>query len=295
MSDRRDNGPLRLPPEREVSPQLRARVLHEAMHGARKPSRRAARIGPIVAGLAAAAVVAGVVVTFNQGGDGGPPATRQGTSHRQVGEHDAVDTVVKAVPDRVIGELRRRCSRASGVEVERRISAVRLRSPLGRIDAVVFNDKQGDQTRAFCTPFGVVTTVPPENVVTAGTPVKLVANSRVQGLLPTRRDREGYQAYYDGAWFATSPGVAQIEARLVVDGEPQTWHSAERLHGFVFAAAWGALTDSQTMGEVTVEYRAISVDGTLMPMPPDVASSTVTPAAAGELSDRRDSYPSIER
>jgi hypothetical protein len=173
------------------------------------------------------------------------------------------------------------------------MTTVFVRSPLGRIDAVAFADTSEPKTRIFCTPFGVVTSVPPANIVTAQTPVKVVAGSRVQGTLPTRNDREGYRAYYDGAWFATSRGVASIEARLVVDGQAQKWHQAERVYGFVFASVWAPLTDEQASAEVTVEYRAISVDGTLMPMPKAVASSTVIPAGTARLSERADAFPKL--
>jgi hypothetical protein len=292
MSDRRDNEPLWLPPERDVTPQLRARVLHEALREDRKPARRPTGVGPILAGLAAAAVVVGVVVTFNHDQGDGTPATQQ-PSRQLVGEHDVVDTVVRAVSDRKIADLQQRCSQAAGIEAERRIASVRLRSPLGRIDAVVFGDRQAPRTRVFCSPFGVVTSVPPANIVSAGTPVKVVTGSRVQGLLPTRNDHEGLTAFYDGGWFATSPGVAQIEARLVIDGEAQVWHSAERVHGFVFATTWAALADDQLAQDITVEFRAISVDGTLLPMPTDVASSTVTPSLTEELAAHRDDFPAL--
>jgi hypothetical protein len=295
MTDRRDNGPLQLPPERDVTPQLRARVLNEAMRGDRKPSRPPSRVGPILAGLAAAAVVVGIVHSFssNGDGDGDTPATRQDTAGAPVEPHEAVEIVASAVPDDKIRPIQDRCNEATNVDARFRMSTNRLRSPLGRIDAGAYADKgSAAHTQIFCTPFAVLTSSPTDNLVTSSTPVKLIAGSRVQGLLPRLKDPE-QQAYYDGAWFAVAQNVKQIEVRLVVDDEPRKWHSATCIQAYVFAATWVPLTADQLNTEIEVEYRAISVDDTLMPMPESVASSTVTPADAPPLNDHPTVFPRI--
>ena len=295
MSDRRDNGPLRLPPERDVTPQLRARVLHEAMRGERKPSRPPTRIGPLLAGLAAAAVVVGIVYTVSGGGEGDTPATRHDSTGQQVPAHDVVETVVKTILGGKIQPIKDRCKAAAGVDADYRMTTERLRSPLGHIDVGAYADSvSAMHTQIFCTPFGVVTSLPDENIVTAQQPVSLIAGSRVQGLLPARNDSRRRSVYYDGAWFAVTHGIKQIEVRLIVDGEEQPWHAATRTHAFVFAATWAPLTIDQLAG-VTVEYRAISVDDTVAPMPEAIASSTLTAAAARQLNDRRDVFPPLER
>jgi hypothetical protein len=293
MSDRRDNGPLELPPERDVTPQLRARVLNEAMRADRKPSRPPSRVGPILAGLAAAAVVVGIVYSFSTNGDGDTPATRQDTPGEPVAMHEAVETVVMEVPDAKIAPIQDLCKEATNVDARFRMATDRLRSPLGRIDAGAYADKgSAAHTQIFCTPFAVLTSTPAENLVTSLTPVKLIAGSRVQGLLP-RLKHPDQQAYYDGAWFAVAQNVKQIEVRLVVDGQPRKWHSATAHQAFVFAASWLPLTDGQVNSEIDVEYRAISVDDTLMPMPESIASSTVTPADTPPLNDRRTVFPPL--
>jgi hypothetical protein len=289
MSDRRDSGPLRLPPEREVSPQLRARVLHQAMREDRKPARPPTRVGPVLAGLAAAAVVFGVVYAFSRGGDGQTPATNQNRTGQTVGAHDVIETVVRAVPNGKIGPVEDRCSAATDVEADFRMTTELLRSPLGRVDVGAYALSK-HHTQIFCTPFAVVTSVPKANIVTAQEPVRLVAGSRVQGLLPMLNHPDR-RSYYDGAWFAVTHAVKQIEVRLVVNGEPLPWHAAVRTHAYLFAATWAPLT--QLAGDVTVEYRAVSVDNVLMPMPAGLASSTVTPADTAPLNDQREVFPKL--
>jgi hypothetical protein len=298
MSDRHDNGPLRLPPEREVSPKLRARVLHEAMREERKPVRPPTRIGPVFAGLAAAAVVVGVVYVVSQNGDDGhTPATHQDTTGQPVAPHDFVETVGDAVPKDKAADVQGRCNAATGIEAGYRMTTEKLLSPLGRVNVGAYAVKGSKKhTQIFCTPFAVITSLPDDNIVTAQTPVKLIAGSRVQGLLPTRNetaDNSGLSVYYDGAWFAVTSGVQQLEVRLVVDGEAQPWHAAKRLHAYLFAATWAQLSDDQMAGDVTVQYRAISVDGTLMPMPEGITSSTVTPAETQHLNDSRGVFPRL--
>jgi hypothetical protein len=167
----------------------------------------------------------------------------------------------------------------------------RLKTPLGRVDVGGYAFSK-HHTQIFCTPFAVLTSVPKDNIVTAQQPVKVVAGSRVQGLLPTRADPDR-RSYYDGAWFAVTHGVKQIEVRLVVDGEALPWHAAVRTHAYLFAATWAPLSEGQLSSDVTVEYRAISVDDVLMRMPAGIQSSTVTPADTPELHDRPDAFPRI--
>jgi hypothetical protein len=295
MSDRRDDGPLRLPPEREVTPQLRARVLHQAMREDARPTRTRSRIGPALAGLAAAAVVVGVVYSLSQqgGGDGQTPATGGGYVGQPVGAHATVATLVGAVPDDQVAGIQRRCKQAADVHANYRMTTDRLRGPIGRFAVGAYADKASSlHTQIFCTPFAVLTSLPADNIVTTQNPVGLIGGSRVQGLLPSRNPSEGGSSYYDGAWFAVTKGVKAVEARLVIDGKAQTWHATERTHAYLFASTWAALAADQLSGEITVEYRAISVDDTLMPMPDALTSSTVTPAETRHLSDRRDAFPS---
>jgi hypothetical protein len=296
MSDRRDDGPLRLSPEREVTPQLRARVLHQAMREDRTPERRPKRVGPVLAGLAAAAIVVGVVYAVGQsdarpGSGDDNVAGNDITPGSQVTQHDVVETVRRPVGDAGAPDVRRECRQATGVHAAFRMSTQILRSPLGQIEAGAYADKASpDHTQIFCTPFAQILSRRDDNLVTSQSPVALVANSRVQGTLPTRNDSDRL-AYYDGAWVSVTTSVAAVEVRLVIDGVPQTWHAAKRYHAFMFAATWAPLTEDQASHDVTVEYRAISVDGTVLPMPSDLQSSTVVPAQTAPLNDRRTILP----
>jgi hypothetical protein len=295
MSDRRPDAELRPPPNRDVAPQLRARVLNEATRGDRRPSRPPSRFGPIVAGLAAAAVVVGIVYSLSREGEGRTPATNDSPTGQLVGLHDSFETVVKVIPTDKIKPIQQRCKEAASVDAGRRMTTLRLHSPIGRIEAGAYADSDSaEHTQIFCTPFAVAMSLPPLNLVTAQTPVKLVAGTRVQGLLPMRGD-SAREAYYDGAWFATAAGVEKIEARIVIDGEEQTWHAATGVNAYVFASTWAPLRKAQETAEVTVQYRAISDDGTLMPMPRSVESSSVRPADTPRLSDRPDVFPPIEQ
>jgi hypothetical protein len=162
-----------------------------------------------------------------------------------------------------------------------------LRSPVGHVEAGAYAVKASpDRAQIFCTPFAQITSRRDDNMVTAQSPVAFVANSRVQGTLPTR-NRSDRLAYYDGAWMSVTSSVDAVEVRLVIDGDPQTWHAAKRYHAFIFAATWAPLTPDQASSEVTVEYRAISVDGVVLPMPSDLQSSTVVPAQTPALNDRQ--------
>jgi hypothetical protein len=294
MSDRRDNGPLRLPPEREVTPQLRARVLHQAMREDRRPERKPTRIAPVLAGLTAAAVVVGVVYAVSQdGGAGSKNGTNNGAVGQPVAAHDVVQTVVRTVPDDKVAPIKDRCGEATGVDAKYRMTTELLRSPIGRIDAGAYSAKNATPpTRIFCTPFASIAVLPGK-IVTAQEPVRLIEGSRVQGLLP--RHNPDKRAYFDGAWFAVLSGVKAIEARLVVDGVPQTWHQAESTHAYVFASAWAPLTDGQLADglDVTVEYRAISADDTLMAFPAPIASTSVRPADSPQLPAQRDVFPPV--
>lgn len=298
MSDRRDSGPLRLPPEREVTPQLRARVLHQAMQEDRKPERRPTRIVPAIAGLAAAAVVVGVVYTVSQdgGGDeGGSNAANTGLIGQPVATHDVVETVLNTVPDAKVQPIKMQCQEATGVVAKYRMTTQLLRSPVGRIHAGGYGQQKSTHpTRIFCTPFATVV-AGPSAIVTAQEPVRVIAGSRVQGLLPTRNETDNDSAYYDGAWFAVTSSVKAIEVRLIIDGEPQIWHQALSSHAYVFASTWAQLTQDQLDSgvEVTVEYRAISTDDTLMPIPAAIKSTTVTPADTPELNSQRDVFPPL--
>jgi hypothetical protein len=296
MSDRRDDGPLRLPAEREVPPQLRARVLHQAVRDDHQPARRPTRIGPVLAGLAAAAVVVGVVYAVGQSADRGGSgkddiAGNDITPGSQVTPHDVVETVVRVPGDQAIGGVQRECRQATGVDASLRMATQILRSPLGRIESGAYAlTASADHTQIFCTPFAQITSRRDDNMVTAQSPVAFVANSRVQGTLPTRNDAQRV-AYYDGAWVSVTSSVQSVEVRLVVDGVPQTWHAAKRYHGFMFAATWEPLTEDQASSAVTVEYRAISVDDRVLPMPSDLRSSTVVPDQTPALNDRQTILP----
>jgi hypothetical protein len=296
MSDHRDDSPLRLPPEREVAPQLRARVLHQAMREDRKPERTPNRVGPVLAGLAAAAIVVGVVYAVGQSDDGRGSgndnvAGNDITPGTQVTQHDVVKTVVKVPGDAAVGDVQRECQEATGIPGSLRMATQILRSPLGRIESGAYALKSSaDHIQIFCTPFAQITSRRDDNMVTVSTPVAFVANSRVQGTLATRNESDRL-AYYDGAWLSVTSSVEAVEVRLVVDGVPQTWHAAKRHHAFIFAATWAPLTEDQAKSEVTVEYRAISVDGRVLPMPSELQSSTVVPSQTAPLNDRRTILP----
>jgi hypothetical protein len=279
-----DNDPLRLPPEREVSPQLRARVLHNALKTTEAPAttRRLTRWVPYVAGLAAAAVVITVVTALQHGDSGEVPPVGGGEHRQMVGEHDAAAVTIHARKGVITRRARFWCQGLTGLDnAGHSLTTELLRSPVGpmTVGAIV---NYPSQREGFCTPFGSSTSERNANMVSLQQPIVEVPGSRVQGLLPPRRDDSDRQVYYEGTWFAVAPGVGQIEARLVVGGEEGVWRATEAIHAFVYASTWKSLTPDQADSEVTVEYRAISADGELIPVP-GLSSSRVIPAQQHHL------------
>jgi hypothetical protein len=288
MSERRDNGPLRVPPERDVPPELRARVLHQALREDAPVAGRRTRIAPVLAGLTTAAVVVGIVYGVAQNDSEPPPITGSGGEHTGAPEpvHKSVQTVVGELSEQKKTQAMHECGDVLGVDTGFRMTTMVLKSPVGQIVVSGSADQDSaDHVQAFCTPFSAVTSLRGANLPTTGAPVQVIADSRVQGRLPARGDTSR-ESYYDGAWFVATPGVATIEARIVVDGHAGRWHATERVNGFVFAATWRALTQAELAGEIRVDYRAISADGTILTIP-DIKTSTVTPADTARLVARQ--------
>jgi hypothetical protein len=275
-----DREPFDLPPEREVSAQLRAQVLHQAVisdTAGRRPGPR--WLGPLAVGLGAAAVVVSVVVmvTRPDAAEGPPAAGTDHTEAPQVEPHNVLAVNVKTLETFI--PLREACMKVAPAERAGHVlSSQLLRGPSGPFTQFAYaNTSPGTQEgQFFCTPYGVTQAEYLSHLTSLEAPVKVISGSRVGGLVPGKAG-SGTQAYFDGTWLAVSQGIASIEVRIIIGADPGVWHETRRWRtSYVFASTWRTLTPEQSTADVTVEYRAITTDGKIVAVPG--LSSVVVPA-----------------
>lgn len=259
---------LSLPPERDVSPQLRAQVLLNATDPTVRPARPPRRWAPVLAGLAAAAVVVAVTVFVLHDDPAAPPiAGGPTTSAPTVKPHESVGVDVRPLTDPEKRAVRADClgpdpDEPAGVVLSARL----LRSADGNVMAAGFaNADSGNQY--FCTPFGQATVSRDDTMVSMETPVIALPGSHIRDYTPDQ-DGSGASTVVDGAWFAVSPAITAVEARLVVDGDAGEWHATQTFSSFVFASAWRHLSAGQVAGDVRVEFRALTADGQQLAVEP---------------------------
>jgi hypothetical protein len=294
MSDR---DPFELPRERDISPELRARVLERALSTdtAVRPRRWAM---PIVAGLAAATVVFAVLVVINRGGSEqpvGPTSTdsSQPTAGRFVPDHTFVNLDAGRMSDAVRREARQACQsvlppRGQAAHV---LASRRMHGPDGLIGVLGYSnpDARAAYQQYFCTPWGVVENSQPPMRPTIESPIEAIEGSLQQGLLEAR-DGSGAQIYYEGVWFVTDSTVDAVEARVVVDDVPGEWYRSRRNSDYMYASVWQELSPEQLAGDIVVEYRALNPDRALIEVP-GLSSTTVAPSSLPQLTEEVDMPP----
>jgi hypothetical protein len=295
-----DRDPFDLPPEREVTPELRARVLQHALSTDTAVRRRRRWATPLVTGLAAAAVVFGVLVVFTQGGADKPvgPAGHDnlGETHAKViGDHPFYNVDDIALPQKVKPAAMDSCRAASPPRggAGHILTNRRLFGPDDPVGALVYDNRDTGESyrRYFCSPWGVVATQRDDALTSLESPIAPIEGTRVQGLLDPA-DGSNSEIYYDAMWFANISSVESIEARIVVDGVPGTWYRTKRFSEYSFVSVWTKLAPSQLTGDIEVEYRAINTDRELVEVP-GMTSMTVSPADVGRLSIQVD-FPRLD-
>jgi hypothetical protein len=277
-----DRQPFDLPPDREVSPQLRARVLHQALSDTTTSRPRPSRwLAPVAVGLGAAAVVLGVVVlvSHDDGAEGPPAAGNHETQAPHVEPHEVLAVNLETLEGSARAQAHDACMRATPVErAGLYLSSQLLRGSSGPFMQLAYATRtaDGQQRQFFCTPYGVTEAGSHSHLTSLETPIEPIAGSRVSGVV-AGNEGSGTQAYFDGAWFAVSHGVAAIEARVVVGSDPGVWHATKRwTTSYLFASTWRTVSPSQNAAEISVQYRAITTDGQIL-MIPGFRSTTVGP------------------
>jgi hypothetical protein len=293
-----DRDPFELPSEREVSPELRARVLERALSTDTAVRRRRRWVMPIAAGLAATAVVFAVLVVVNRGGSEapvGPTASddTQPTVAQVVPDHTFVNLDAGRMSDAVRLAAREACQSVlppQGKQAAHVLASRRMQGPDGLIAVVGYDNPvaTAPYQQYFCTPWGVLENPQPRMRPAPEFPIEAIEGSRQQGLLEAP-DGSGGQVYYEGVWFVTDPSVDAVEARVVVDDVPGEWYRSRRNSEYMYASVWQELSPAQLAGDVDVEveYRALNPDRAKISVP-GLSSTTVALSSLPELTEQVD-------